>query len=93
MSTPDYIKDIREGRYSKSGAAAKILKECGIQSFPINVWEIARMLNFQVLEANFKNKNTSGMMIDSLVVPEVLRKFNCKRAIILRTGDRILIGI
>ena len=88
MSTPDYIKDIRECQYSKSGAVAKILKECGIQSFPINVWEIARMLNFQVLEADFKNENTSGMMIDSLVVPDVLKKFNCKRAIILNRNER-----
>lgn len=87
MQTPEYILDIRAGKYSKTGAITKLLKECGIKSFPVNPWQIARTLNFQVFEATFKNKNTSGMMIDALEVPAVLEKFNCKRAIILNKAE------
>lgn len=88
MATPDYVLDIRKGLYSFSGGIAKILKESNIKSFPINVWDIARKLNFEVLEATFKNEHTSGMMIDALEVPNVLKPFNCKRAIILNKQEK-----
>ena len=88
MQTPDYVLDIRSDKYSKEGAVATILRECGIKSFPVNVWTIARNWNFQVLEAKFKKENTSGMMIDALEVPDVLKKFNCKRAIILNKNEK-----
>lgn len=87
MHTPEYVLDIRNGKYSKTGAVAKILQECGIQEFPINVWDIARNLNFEVLEASFKNNNTSGMLIDALEVPPMLKRFHCKRAIILNKKE------
>ena len=87
MYTPEYILDIRNGKYSETGAVAKILQECGINNFPINVWEIARILNFQVLEATFKDNAVSGMMVDALTVPPILNEFNCKRAIILKRNE------
>lgn len=87
MNTPGYILDIRQGKYSKTGAVTKILQECGISEFPVNVWEIARKLNFEVFDATFKQANVSGMMIDALEVPPVLSKFNCKRAIILNRNE------
>lgn len=87
MQTPQYVLDIREGKYTKAGAVDAILKECGIKKFPVNVWNIARVLNFTVLEATFKKKNISGMMIDALEVPETLKKFECKRAIILNRNE------
>lgn len=88
MYTPEYILDIRNGLYSKTGAVAKILQECGINSFPINVWEIARKLNFEVLEATFRDNNLSGMMVDALFVPTILKTLNCKRAIILNRNEK-----
>ena len=87
MQTPDYILDIRKGKYSKEGAVSAILRECNITKFPINVWNIARKLNFRVLEATFRDKNTSGMMIDADEVPEILKDFGCKRAIILNRNE------
>lgn len=88
MFTPEYILDIRKGKYSKTGAVARILQECGINSFPINVWEIARKLNFEVFDATFKESNVSGMMIDALTIPPMLEKFGCKRAIVLNRNER-----
>lgn len=88
MNTPQYIRDIRNNLYSKEGAITKLLQEAGIESFPINVWSIARNLNFEVLEATFKNDNTSGMMIDALEVPRILEKFGCRRAIILNKNEK-----
>lgn len=87
MSTPEYILDIRNGKYLKEAAIYKILSECHIDSFPINVWEIARILNFEVLEANFKDDHTSGILIDATTVPKVLEKFGTKRAIILNKKE------
>ncbi len=87
MYTPEYILDIRNGKYSKSGAVAKILQENGIKEFPVNVWEIARNLNFEVFDATFERDNISGMMIDALEVPPMLTKFDCKRAIILNRKE------
>lgn len=84
---PEYILDIRNGKYSKSGAVAKILNENGIKEFPVNVWEIARNLNFEVFDATFEKDNISGMMIDALEVPPMLAKFDCKRAIILNRKE------
>lgn len=88
VPTPKYILDIRAGKYSKLRAAKKILEECGQSKFPINVWQIARELDFKVFEAKFQNNNISGMLIDALEVPQVLKKFNCKRAIILNKNDQ-----
>lgn len=88
VPTPEYILDIRAGKYSKSGAAKKILEECGQSEFPINVWQIARELDFKVLEAKFQNNNISGMLIDALEVPQILKKFDCKRAIILNQNEQ-----
>lgn len=87
MQTPAYILDIRNGKYSKTGAIAKLLKECGIRRFPVNPWRIARTLNFEVFETTFKNANISGMMIDAHTVPPILEKFNCKRAIIVNKSE------
>ena len=87
MFTPEYVLDIRRGKYSRTGAATKILQECGIGSFPVNVWEVARKMNFEVLEASFKENNVSGMMIDALEVPTRLKEFGCKRAIILNRDE------
>ena len=85
--TPEYILEIREGNYTKDEATTKILHECGQTRFPINPWQIARKLNFKVLEASFRNKSISGMMIDALEVPDVLKPFGSKRAIILNKDE------
>lgn len=87
MFTPEYIIDIRNGKYSRTGAVTKILRECGVNEFPVNVWEIARMLNFEVFDATFTQDNISGMMIDALEVPPMLERFHCKRAIILNKKE------
>lgn len=87
MFTPEYILDIREGNYTKEEATLRILNECGETKLPINPWQIARKLNFKVLEATFKNKNISGMMIDAIEVLDILKPFECKRAIILNRDE------
>lgn len=87
MKTPQYVLDIREGKYSKTGAVNEILHECGISEFPINAWEIARNLNFEVFDATFKKDNISGMLVDALEVPPMLEQFGCKRAIILNRNE------
>jgi hypothetical protein len=40
-----------------------------------------------VLKTPFKNNNTSGIMVDALEVPHILKKFGCKRAIILNRDE------
>lgn len=88
MNTPEYVLDIRKGKYTPEGAVTKIFKECGIKQLPINVWDIARKLNFEVFEAGFNDNNTLGMMVDTFEVPVMLEKFDCKRAIILNKNDK-----
>ena len=85
MATPDYVQDIRRRRYTADGAVMKILKECGMKlEPPINVWAIARQLNFEVFEAGFKDAKVSGMMIDS---KKVVKMLGCKRAIVLNREE------
>lgn len=87
MHTPQYILDIRNGKYTEETAVAKILKECGFNDFPINPWNIARQLNFEIFEMNFPKNNISGVMVDSAKVPKKLERFQCKRAIILNRAE------
>ena len=45
MQTPEYILDIRSGKYSKTGAVMTILKECGISEFPINNRNLLKIID------------------------------------------------
>ena len=62
--TPDYVNDIRHDRYNMDNAIEKILSECGIDGYPINVIKIARELNFDIISGKFKQRNVFGAMWD-----------------------------
>lgn len=84
LAVPDFIREIRKGRYSLDMAIAEILNYCQIKTIPVNVWAIARTFGFDVFEAKFINENrtVSGLMFDAM---EELRVGNekARRAIVL----------
>ena len=85
LKTPDYVFDIRNGKYNTEPAITLLLEKCNVKKVPpINVWEIARQLNFKVFEADFKDPSLSGMMVDSRNKVAI---FDCKRAIILNKNE------
>lgn len=89
MATPEYVYDIRNGKYTLDGAIHKILNECNIKSLPVNPWFIAKTFNFEIFNADFKEQNISGMMIDAISVPSALKAYKCKRAIILNRKESV----
>ncbi len=85
--TPEYILEIRDNKYSVENAVSRILEECGIDKYPVDVWKIAKTLGFTVFEANFKDDCNSGMMFDKKEVPEAFKKYDAKRAIVLNRKE------
>ena len=88
--TPGYILQIRKEIEDKTitfdEAVREILEKNYMEkSIPVNVWELARRLGFQVLEGDFQDKHTSGMMIDS---QDIISPFKSKRAIIINRLDK-----
>ena len=63
-STPEYVKEIRRNQYSMDGNIEKIFSECEITSYPINVFQIARALEFDIIYGKFKQDNVYGVMWD-----------------------------
>ena len=63
-STPEYVKEIRRNQYSMDGNIEKIFLECEITSYPINVFQIARKLEFDIIYGKFKQDNVYGVMWD-----------------------------
>lgn len=85
LKTPSYIQSIREDVCDNEEAVQIILKECGIPLVPpINVWEIARKLDFKVFEGEFKEESLSGIMIDS---KKKIKGLGTKRAIVLNKHE------
>ena len=89
--TEQYILDARNkfqnDNYSVEEIVKDIIKNIDIDEIPVNVWQIARHLGLEVLEANFKNKNVSGSIIVTEEVPDLLKQFNANKAIILNREE------
>ena len=84
--TPQYVNDIRQNRYTIDNAVEKIFEECGITSYPINVFDIARKLNFDIRYVNFVGNKISGAMWDGkeeLTIGEM----TSKRFILVNKSD------
>lgn len=90
-SAQRYILNLRDkfqrNEIDEKTAAENMILGLNIDKIPVNVWEIARMLGLEVLEANFKNNNVSGSIIVSEEIPEILKKFNTNKAIILNKEE------
>lgn len=67
MHTPGYIYDIRAGKYLVDNAIDKILKECNIDAYPIDVIQIAQKLNFKVYSTKFSSNDIFGVMYDGTI--------------------------
>ena len=79
-------KEIEDKTITFDEAVREILEKNYMEkSIPVNVWELARRLGFQVLEGDFQDKHTSGMMIDS---QDIISPFKSKRAIIINRLDK-----
>jgi len=89
IATEDYVLEIRAQKYPLEMAAKVLLEQTGINTYPINVWEIARKLGFKIFDAKFDDKNVSGMMFDKSETPDVLIDIDkeAKRAIILNKAE------
>lgn len=86
MVTPEYVKDMREGRYTMTACIDKIFKECHIETYPINVFRIARLLNFDIIYGKFKKDSVYGAMWDGSEEVSVGNK-KSKRFILLNADD------
>ena len=89
--TERYILDARKKFQEDNDDVKKIvdyiIENLEIHEVPVNVWQIARHLGLEVLEANFKNKNVSGSIIVADAIPKILEKFNTNKAIILNRNE------
>lgn len=89
--TEQYILDARSkfqnDKYDVQKIVQYIIENLDIHEIPVNVWQIARDLGLEVLEANFKNKNVSGSIIVTEKIPDLLKSFNTNKAIILNRDE------
>lgn len=63
-NTPEYVKEIREKKYDFTAGVSRIYKECNIDSYPINVVQIAKQLGFDIFYRRIKQPNVYGAMWD-----------------------------
>lgn len=84
LGVPEFIKDIRRGKYTLDMAIAEVLSYCQIRTAPVNVWAIARTLGFEVLEATFTKRSEilSGLMFDAKTELSI-DEAKAKRAIVI----------
>lgn len=84
LNVPDYVKEIKNGTYTIDTAIKRILDENSITSPPVNVFKIARNMNFDLFSMEFKDNDIKGIMVDS---KETYSPFNSKRFIVLNKKD------
>lgn len=84
--TPEYVNDIRQNRYNTDNAVEKIFQECGIAGYPINVFEIARKLNFDIMYGKFRHESIYGAIWDGDEELEIGGK-RSKRFILVNAED------
>ena len=87
-NTPEYVKEIRRNQYSMDGNIQKIFEECEITSYPINVFQIARKLEFDIIYGKFKQENVYGVMWDGNE-PLTVGGKQTYRAILLNKEDSL----
>lgn len=89
--TEQYIlaarKMFQDDNYDVQKIVQYIIENLDIHEIPVNVWQIARYLGLEVLEANFKNENVSGSIIVTEEMPDLLKPFNTNKAIILNRNE------
>ena len=86
MVTPEYVRDMRERRYTMDACIDKIFKECHIDTYPINVFQIARLLNFEIFYGEFKEKDVYGAMWDGTAEVQIGND-KSRRFILLNEDD------
>ena len=78
--TEQYIlaarKMFQDDNYDVQKIVQYIIENLDIHEIPVNVWQIARHLGLEVLEANFKNENVSGSIIVTEEMPDLLQIVN-----------------
>lgn len=84
--TPQYILEIRQDRYNIENAIRKLFTECEIQSYPVNVFDIARSLNFDIIYATFTKDKIYGLMWDGYEEITVGNQ-KSKRCIVVNVND------
>lgn len=84
LDVPKYVKDVKDGTYTIDTAIKKILDENNIVSPPVNVFKIARSMNFDLFSVNFDDDNIKGIMVDG---DEKYKPFNSKRFIVINKND------
>ena len=89
--TEQYIlaarKMFQDDNYDVQKIVQYIIENLDIHEIPVNVWQRARHLGLEVLEANFKNENVSGSIIVTEEMPDLLKPFNTNKAIILNRNE------
>ena len=89
--TEQYIlaarKMFQDDNYDVQKIVQYIIENLDIHEIPVNVWQIARHLGLEVLEANFKTENVSGSIIVTEEMPDLLKPFNTNKAIILNRNE------
>lgn len=63
-STPEYVKEIKNNKFDFTAVVSRIYKECNIDSYPINVIQIAKQLEFDIFYRKIKQPNIYGAMWD-----------------------------
>lgn len=84
LNVPDYVKEIKNGTYTIDTAIKRILDENSITSPPVNVFKIARNMNFDLFSMEFKDNDIKGIMVDS---KDSFLPFNSKRFIVINKKD------
>lgn len=78
LRVPEYVEKIRRECSSIDEAVERILEENNITQPPINVMKIASSMGISLFEANFKDPNVVGIIVDA---KEKIKPYNCQRFI------------
>lgn len=84
LSVPQYVKEIKSGTCTIDNAIKIILLENHITTPPINVFKIARSMNFDLFSVSFEDDDIKGIMVDS---DKKYKPFNSQRFIVINKND------
>lgn len=93
VNTPEFVLKSRARVLSKEETIREVYSHAKINpnQYPINMWEIAKSLDFDVFEANFKDETVTGMMFDYEEETQVTQEISSKRAVVLNKADELKI--
>lgn len=89
LYTPEFVLKARAKALSDEEIIEEVYQYANIlpSHFPINMWDIAASLHFEVYEADFKDETVTGIMFDYDKPKKLSPEISSKRAVVLDRND------